>query len=145
MVGLPLMPRCVLKRKRAAMDATVKSYRLGYKIESWFLSVVWMGFIFFFSSLPGSDIPSLFPSQDVLYHSAAYIMLGFLISRAVRGSWPRLHPSTILLIVFMACLMYGMSDEMHQSFVPGRSVSAKDLYVDAMSGFLGGFLHRCLR
>ena len=43
--------------------------------------------------------------------------------------------SHVLLI--LAGLLYGMSDEWHQSFVPGRNPSAGDLAADGVGTLLG--------
>jgi VanZ family protein len=37
-------------------------------------------------------------------------------------------------------MLYGVSDEFHQYFVPGRSVEALDVLADALGGLLGAWM-----
>jgi len=47
-------------------------------------------------------------------------------SRTLRG---------LVIITFLFTALYGLSDEAHQLFVPGRSATFLDLFVDAAGGF----------
>jgi VanZ family protein len=42
--------------------------------------------------------------------------------------------------VALAVMLYGVSDEFHQYFVPGRSVEALDVLADALGGLLGAWM-----
>ncbi|MRR13621.1 hypothetical protein EG835_14490, partial [bacterium] len=87
-------------------------------------AVVWMGVIFALSSLPGSAVPGRFGS---LGHFVVYFVLGALYLLALRPdgfSW-----RAAVLAVVLASL-YGISDEFHQSFVPGRTPDVADWLVD---------------
>jgi len=101
-----------------------------------------MAAIFYASSLPGSHIPHLFLSQDIYYHTAAYSALGFLFSRALKKTCKSLSRKKRVVFTVIFGIIYGISDEVHQYFVPGRSVSATDLSVDAIATFIGGLLYR---
>ncbi len=92
------------------------------------LSLIWMGLIFFFSSLTGSDVSNLPHVSDILAHGALYLILGGLLYFSFQkrqGVW------TILIAA-----LYGLSDEFHQSFVPGRTPELKDLIVDTTAALL---------
>jgi VanZ family protein len=71
-------------------------------------------------------------------HVRAYGVLGWLWARAVSTSWPT-WPT---LVVFLSAVVftggYGLSDEWHQMYVPGRSVSLFDALADVCGGALGG-------
>jgi VanZ family protein len=85
-----------------------------------------MGVIFFLSSQPRLPhiMPSLFDSfQDVLGHFSAYAVLAGLLYWALDGIGAA-RPA--LLIV----LLYALSDEFHQSFVPGRHPDPFDIATD---------------
>jgi VanZ family protein len=44
-----------------------------------------------------------------------------------------------LWLVALAVMLYGISDEFHQYFVPGRSVDVYDVLADALGGLLGAW------
>ncbi len=43
------------------------------------------------------------------------------------------------LISEIICMLYAISDEIHQSFVPGRSAEIKDVVIDSLGAFCGMF------
>lgn len=91
--------------------------------------VVWMGVIFFLSSQ--SRLPDLSPSfsdslQDVLGHFVAYGALAVLTFWALEG-FGAARPALWALVV---ALLYGLSDEFHQAFVPGRHPDPLDIATD---------------
>lgn len=85
----------------------------------------WMGVIFRLSALPGSAIPGHFSS---LGHFALYAVLAGLYLLAL----PEGTPGALRwagVAVLMASV-YGVTDEFHQSFVPGRMPDVVDWLVD---------------
>lgn len=96
-----------------------------------------MGLIFFLSSLPGSEVPGLlFLGSDKLLHAAAYAVLASAALIAVPDSLRRRRPCRAALTVFLFSFLYGISDELHQSFVPGRDASLPDVVADAAGAAL---------
>ena len=65
-------------------------------------------------------------------HTYIYMALGMslLLSRKSKGK------REILEIVSFI-ILYAISDEYHQSFIPGREASFKDVGVDALGGISG--------
>ncbi|MCU0503492.1 MAG: VanZ family protein [Anaerolineae bacterium] len=96
----------------------------------WAAVIAWMGVIFFLSSRP--DLPNFAPGlpgvEELGGHLTAYGVLAGLLWWALRGSGVR-YPATWALVLAVA---YGVSDEFHQSFVPGRDMSVSDLMVDLL-------------
>ena len=91
-----------------------------------------MGLIFFLSSLPSSEVPGLlFPGSDKLLHGTAYAVLATAALFAVPDGLRQRSPGWTALLVFLFSCLYGISDELHQSFVPGRDASLLDLAADA--------------
>lgn len=84
--------------------------------------------IWMVSSLERLAIPEplLFCNSDKLMHMVAYAMLASLAWFAVRAH--RRAP----LSAFLMAALYGGIDELHQSFVPGRSASGLDLLADTL-------------
>jgi len=111
-------------------------------INVWAPVLFFMAVIFYASSLPASRIPRLFLFQDISYHAAIYAVLGFFFSRALKNTFKSLPRKKRVVFAVIFGIIYGISDELHQYFVPGRSVSATDLSVDAIAAFIGGLLYR---
>ncbi len=67
-------------------------------------------------------------------HFSAYTALGFCTSCAVGK---RKLFSVGSLIAWGICILYACSDELHQSFVPGRSCELRDVLIDSSGGLTG--------
>jgi VanZ family protein len=111
-------------------------------LKFWLPVILCMGFIFYASSLPAKDIPPLFPFQDILFHLGIYLLLGLAFCRALNNSFSIRSARRLVFYTLVFGSFYGLSDELHQVFVPGRSASGLDLFVDAMGSLLGGLLYR---
>lgn len=89
----------------------------------------WAAIIFLVSGQ--SRLPDWAPSfdfQDIVGHFVAYGGLTLLLRRALTLSGARNATWWALLFA----VFYGLSDEFHQSFVPGRHSDPLDLAVDAI-------------
>ncbi|MFH1458525.1 MAG: VanZ family protein [Candidatus Omnitrophota bacterium] len=112
-----------------------------FKVTKLWLPVfICMGVIFYASSLPGSDIPSLFRYEDILYHFLIYFLLGYLFSRALKNTFLGIPRIKIILLTTIFGIIYGLTDEWHQAFVPLRTVSVFDLFIDSLAGCMGSAL-----
>lgn len=123
----------------------------------WFLVISWIVIIFIFSSQPGdvSDKNSKF----VMYifnlmgldlnnffgdlanfivrkgaHFTEYFILYMLLYNALKENF---NFKRALLFSIIGVFLYASSDEYHQSFVPGRGPSFRDVLVDTSGGMLG--------
>jgi len=88
-----------------------------------------MGLIFYLSAqprLPRVMPPGLPQIQDVIGHFTVYAVLAVLVWWALRGAGIR-HP---MLWALAVTVLYGVSDEYHQSFVPNRHPDVFDLATD---------------
>lgn len=104
----------------------------------WLPVAAWMGFIFFLSaqlSLPSPEEDWLEELLSIAGHFTVYVVLALLVSRATAPEGHLSKWNKILVIGW--CAAYALSDEWHQSFVPGRDASVFDLAVDVL-GVLGG-------
>lgn len=77
------------------------------------------------------DLPAF---TDKLVHAVVFGGLSVLLHMAWRRSFPG-RPWAWPVIAITA--LYGLSDEIHQSFVPGRSMEALDLAADTVGACLG--------
>lgn len=81
-------------------------------------------------------MPLLFPGQDKLVHLVVFGILGFLLTGAVRAAQHGYHSRPFWYVVAVVAL-YGLSDEFHQLFVPGRSADIFDVLANSVGGLLG--------
>jgi len=98
-------------------------------------ALVWMGVIFYLSSQSNLPVPPLFLGLDKVGHVIIYSILGACLAGGFCRH-PVLHLKCLLGIAGLA-LLYGVTDEFHQSFVPDRSMSGLDLVADMVGGFVG--------
>ncbi len=104
----------------------------------WGPVVAYMAVIFYVSSLPTAPLPP--GISDEQGHSFGYAGLGVLMLRAVaRGERTRVGWRTVALAIVLTTV-YGMSDELHQSLVPGREADAHDIIADALGAAIGAGL-----
>ncbi len=103
---------------------------------------VWMLVLFVASAQSDVGVAGRIP--DWITHPIAYCILGLLVSRATSGGLgrPLVRGEAILIIVL--CTLYGVSDEFHQSFVPGRDASFWDVVKDCAGSILAVGLWRLL-
>ena len=103
---------------------------------NWAPVLAQMAVIFAFSSLSTRpNLPGGF--GDYTGHFIGYTLLGSLVIRGfARGSWNGVNFRSAWKAVVMSSL-YGVTDEFHQSFVPGRSPSVADWGVDTLGACVG--------
>ena len=101
------------------------------------LAVAWAAVIFAISPSPNPFpfVPQGILSQDKLIHAAVYALLGAFLRVALGGT--RLSRRSAILLAVAIATVYGVTDEVHQRFVPGRESSAADLVADAVGAILG--------
>lgn len=80
----------------------------------------------------GSETPT-FPGADKVAHLFIYTILASTIFYALKPEI-KIKPALAMSLVIMITVLYGASDEFHQSFVPGRQPDLMDLVADAFGG-----------
>ncbi len=107
----------------------------------WLPVILYCGAIFLQSSFPvPAGLPSL-PHLDKAVHAVIYGGLAVLFCRALRRRPAfRDRMGKVGWLSFGATVLYGLSDELHQSLVPGRSAEAFDLLADAAGALVGIWL-----
>ncbi|NJP38625.1 VanZ family protein [Alkalicoccus luteus] len=123
-------------------------------VTSWALVLAWMGLIFYFSHQPGDRSGEMSsgvlqaltallpfePSETFHFllrksaHFTVYAVLGILLLRALK-----LHASgkkAVAWALLISCL-YAVSDEYHQTFIPGRSGEVGDVLIDTVGAGSG--------
>lgn len=96
------------------------------------LALIWMGLIFYLSSQP--QLPSAPGWWDLLFkkggHLGGYLVLGTLYAQGWGRGRPPWQP-------WLAAVLYAVSDEVHQAFVPGRHPWVVDVLIDGTGAALG--------
>jgi VanZ family protein len=103
--------------------------RVPSPLRLWLPVVAWAAVIFAFSAVP--DLGTGLGGWDLLLrklaHTAEYAVLGALLLRALGAPLP----------AFAAGVVYAISDEVHQHFVPGRRGAPLDVLIDAVGVAVG--------
>jgi len=103
-------------------------------LQYWLPPLAWMGVIYFLSAQP--DLPQApGPWLDLVLkkagHAAAYGVLAWLYLRVLRHhSGKRGTPTALRVASIGLTMTYALSDEYHQTFVPGRNGNLLDVAVD---------------
>lgn len=104
-------------------------------ILSWGPALAWAALTFVVSHQRVVVIP--FGAPDYVAHSINYAVLTVLLVWArAGGDWSAMTGPLIASAVVLAVL-YGISDEFHQSFIAGRDPTVRDVVADAV-GATGG-------
>lgn len=87
--------------------------------------------ILFLSHQPVLPAPT---GNDKVAHVIAYTAVGatYLHALLLGTSWPR-----TLVLGFVLASLFGVTDEAHQSFVPGRHADVGDVLADVVGAALG--------
>ena len=132
------------------------------KIVLWILVIFWMGLIFYFSSFKGDEstkqsqgflyntigniidffdkdisikdkeiiIEKYDPIVRKIAHAFIYMVLAFLVSMLLMSY--NINLTKCIIMTFIICVMYAVSDEIHQSFINGRSAELRDVLIDSI-------------
>jgi VanZ family protein len=107
--------------------------------------IIYAMIIFYVSSL--SRLPDTglqIPHLDKMAHASEYFLFGFMTIRAITHlPWP-LKTGWVYAMAVLLSLGYGLSDEYHQRFVPGRTADPFDLAADALGIFLAASVYYLL-
>ena len=98
--------------------------------------------IIFIGSSHSNVVLSESPSKDNLMknlgHIIEYALLGFLIFRALSSKkGDTLTSRYVWLWSLTGAILYGVSDEVHQMFVPTRTAYLGDIFMDGVGAGMG--------
>lgn len=94
-------------------------------------AVAWMGLIFWLSSIPDPQVPSNLTTPG---HAFLYLVLGALYFLSATETRPSRR---IAALALLAASFFGATDELHQSFVPGRTPDVADWAWDTVGAAVG--------
>lgn len=141
------------------------------KVLPWLLVILWMALIFYLSHQPATKsnglskdateiivetVAKIAPKVDINKrsfnhiirknaHFFAYLVLGILVANGLRSSGVIGYKA--ISFALLICVLYAISDEVHQLFVPGRGGQVKDVLIDSAGAVVGigmynGFIRR---
>ena len=92
-------------------------------------ALLWLTLIWLLSSLPGRHLPSgKIVGLDKLAHITVYFILGILVNRLLRGL--KVSPQKVWWI-YLFLVASAALDDLHQIFIPQRSVTVWDFAANA--------------
>jgi len=77
------------------------------------------------------------PLRDKGVHFIEYGVLGGLCAAASSRSWPSASVWRTAAFAILVSVLWGLSDEIHQAFVPGRSSEIADFVADVVGSVAG--------
>jgi len=86
------------------------------------------------------SLPS-FEFSDKLLHFGAYAVMGVLFYRAYQTLPLKNNIRLLMLLSMISAALYGVSDEVHQSFVPARDAQLSDVMADMLGAVCGVYLY----
>jgi len=139
----------------------IKEYVYMHKLLSWTAVILWMSLIFYLSHQPAAQSSELSSSvteviintietvapkvkiekADIHHiirknaHFLYYLVLGILAVNALRMNGAYGYRG--ILLALLICILYAISDEVHQLFVPGRSGEIRDVIIDSSGAGTG--------
>ena len=126
--------------RSASKTANIKLEKLQKFFIYWFPVLVYCLLIFVQSSHPSPEFEPDWSYVDKVLHFVAYALLGALFLRALSTTRIKHHLKLIVMLSILLSSLYGISDEIHQSFVPYRTSDYGDVLADILGSILGVYI-----
>lgn len=115
-------------------------------VLAWLPACLYMGLIWALSSIALPDLPlDSVPLRDKGVHFLEYGALGMLVAHATLRTWPTRSAARTLPLAVLITFAWGVLDEIHQGFVPGRSAEVLDLVADGLGAVAGAAFRFAVR
>jgi VanZ family protein len=101
----------------------------------WIPVIIYALFIFSLSTRSYPDASPAFNTK--LFHPVEYLTLAIFLSVAWHPLTKNKRTFYLILCVQISGTLYAVSDELHQSFIPGRTATVSDVLIDSLSLALG--------
>lgn len=107
-------------------------------ILKWIPALIMMGVIFLVSAQPGSELPSFDWADRIVKKSGHVVGYALLVGSYWYGLGMERDRRWLAWILVV---LYAVTDEFHQSFVPGRNASVWDVVIfDNLGALIGLWL-----
>ncbi|MBA3016840.1 MAG: VanZ family protein [Proteobacteria bacterium] len=136
------LPPASLKAQRSQRENNISKSTKVFKkfIYYWLPILIYCFLIFIQSSYPSPEsIPAL-PYIDKILHFIAYAVLGVLFFRAYRTQRFKENINLAIMLSIISSSLYGLSDEVHQYFVPSRNADIMDFFADVAGSICGVYI-----
>ena len=111
----------------------------------WLPIFIYCLLIYIQSAHPSPDkIPPL-PYIDKVLHFAAYAFLGALFLRAMKTLRIKDNLRLVMILSITLSALYGISDEIHQHYVPYRDADIMDALADIIGSIFGVYIYQSIR
>ena len=110
----------------------------------WLPILIYCLLIFIQSSYPSIKSAPELPHIDKVLHFVAYALLGALFLRAFKTSRIKNNVKLMLILSVLLSSLYGISDEIHQYFVPHRDADLMDVLADMLGGIMGVYIYQAI-
>ena len=110
----------------------------------WFPILIYCLLIFIQSSHPSIEHISDWPNIDKVLHFAAYALLGIFFLRALKTTRIKNNLKLVLILSVLFASFYGISDEIHQYFVPCRNADLMDVLADLLGSIMGVYIYQAI-
>ena len=107
----------------------------------WLPLIAYCLLIYIQSDHPSPESLPSFEYSDKLLHFAAYAVMGVLFYRAYQTLPLKNNIRLLMLLSIISAALYGLSDEVHQSFVPARDAQLSDVMADVLGAVCGVYLY----
>ncbi|MFC1632026.1 VanZ family protein [Candidatus Omnitrophota bacterium] len=111
-------------------------------LKFWLPVYLYAGLIFAYSAQAQLSLAPRMLHGDKLLHVLEYAILSYLVARGAFNSSSLKLKLHFRLLAVMFAFVYGLSDEFHQSFVPGRQADLFDVLADGLGACLGHLIIR---
>ncbi len=119
-------------------------FKLKRFVFYWLPVVLYCLLIYIQSDKPSPEMIPSYQFVDKLLHFAAYGILGILFYRAYRTLRIKENIKLLMLLSVVSASLYGVSDEIHQSYVPFREAEVADAIADMIGAIAGVYLYQML-
>ena len=120
------------------------SLRLKNFIYYWLPVILYCIAIYIQSDFPSSEHIPTFEFSDKVLHFLAYAVMGVLFYRAYQTLRFKENLRLLILLSIVSASLYGISDEIHQHFVPYRDASIFDVIANILGAICGVYLYNLL-
>jgi len=110
----------------------------------WFPILIYCLLIFIQSSYPSTERIPDWPYIDKMLHFAAYALLGALFLRAFKTTKIKNNLKLVLILSILLSSLYGVSDEIHQYFIPYRIADLMDVLADLLGSIMGVYIYQAI-
>ena len=108
----------------------------------WLPVLIYCSIIYLQSAYPPlKSVPHL-PYFDKALHFSAYTLLSILFFRAYRTTRFNTRIKTVMVFSILSSALYGVSDEIHQHFVPYRHADFLDVLADIIGSISGAYFYQ---